>query len=69
MWTPPRRHRLMKLRIGDTVIVKREVQDFTGEVSRIEADGFWIASPDGLSYRFAVMPSEPTEKGRTPIAE
>jgi len=66
MWTPPRRHRLMKLRVGDRVIVKRDTQAFTGEVSRVEADGFWIASPDGLSYRFAVAPAEPAEKGRAP---
>jgi len=54
VWTIPRRYRLMKLRVGDTLSAKRGDLTITGTVSRVEAEGFWIDSPDGMSYRFTL---------------
>jgi len=62
MWTLPSRYRLMRLRIGDTLVVKRGNQAITGTVTRGEADGFWIGSPDGMAYRFALPSTEPAEE-------
>jgi hypothetical protein len=59
VWTAPRRHRLMKLRVGDVVTAKRGDQAVTGRVSRVEADGFWLESPDGMSYRSGLASREP----------
>jgi hypothetical protein len=36
-------------------------------VTRVEADGFWIESPDGMSYRFALASIDPTQEG--PVSE
>jgi hypothetical protein len=69
MWIPPRRHRLLKLSVGDSVTAKHDPQTFAGEVTPVEPNGFRIPSPDGLSYRFAVTPSEPPGKGRIPTGE
>jgi len=62
MWTVPSRHRLMRLRVGDTFSAKRGNLAITGIVTRVEADGFWIESPDGMSYRFALSSTEPAEE-------
>ena len=65
MWTVPGRHRLMKLRLGDSVTIKRGVQNVEGTITRVEPDGFWIMAPDGMSYRFSlagsVTPDEPSK--------
>jgi len=62
VWTVPGRHRLMKLRLGDNVTLRRGVQTVEGTITRIESDGFWIMAPDGMSYRFSLG-------GSTDIAE
>lgn len=67
MWTVPSRHRLMRLRVGDTFSAKRGNLAITGIVTRVEADGFWIESPDGMSYRFALASIDPTQEG--PVSE
>jgi hypothetical protein len=36
-------------------------QAITGRVTGGEADDFWIGSPDGMSYRFALPSTEPAE--------
>lgn len=63
MWTVPKRHRLMKLRVGDTLSAKRGDLTITGTVNRVDIDGFWIQSPDGMSYRFALPSVEPGQEG------
>ena len=62
MWTAPKRHRLMKLRLGDTLSAARGDLTITGKVNRVEADGFWIESADGMSYRFALPSVEPGQE-------
>jgi hypothetical protein len=54
----------MKLRVGDALSARRGELTITGTVSRVEADGFWVESPDGMSYRFTLDP-EP-ERGEPP---
>ncbi len=51
----------MKLKPGDALTVARGDQPLTGRVSRVEPDGFWLASPDGMSYRFGLETPEPGE--------
>jgi len=58
VWTAPRRYRLMKLRIGDALTAERGELSVTGRVSRVEPDGFWLDSPDGMSYRFALASAD-----------
>jgi hypothetical protein len=55
----------MKLRVGDTLSAKRGDLTITGTVSRVEAEGFWIESPDGMSYRFTLGP-EPGQEDPPP---
>jgi hypothetical protein len=57
VWTVPGRHRLMKLRLGDNVTLRRGVQTVEGTMTRVESDGFWIIAPDGMSYRFSLADS------------
>jgi hypothetical protein len=56
----------MRLRVGDTFSAKRGNLAITGTVTRVEADGFWIESPDGMSYRFGLA-SEPLDDTRDQI--
>jgi len=65
VWTIPRRYRLMKLRIGDTLSAKRGELTIAAPVSRVDADAFWIESPDGMSYRFTLSP-EPGQEDAPP---
>jgi hypothetical protein len=66
VWTMPRRYRLMKLRVGDTLSAQRGDLAITGTVSRVEADGFWIQAPDGMAYRFSVASPGSDQGGPSP---
>ena len=62
MWTVPGRHRLMTLRVGDSIAIKRGAQSVEGTITRVEPDGFWIMAPDGMSYRFSLAGSTTPEE-------